>query len=234
MLDFIISDITGYVYWLSNVAQEKGKYKLTNPIPLEIDTWPLKVRWRTRPVAWPAEPLPHLVMTDDEGFLSLYRRDLIQGESNLKQPERLLFDDGSEIKLDGPGGYNGRGKFYRVDWNRDGIWDIITGQPARGGINRNIVDIDMPREPRAAVSVLINIGTNQNPVFSRPQTVRLANGENIYFGNHSCAPSPYDLNSDGWDDLFIGEESGTVRYYHRSVFEDDSQLLNIPMSLSCL
>ncbi len=225
-LDVVISDITGYVYWLRNIAEEKGGIKLTAPIPLEIDTWTLKVRWRTRPCVIPGKRLPNLITTDGEGFLTFYERDLMQGHSNLKEGRRLLDEAGQEIKIDGPSGYNGRGKYYLCDWNRDGVYDLITGQPARSGISKDL-KFDLPREPRATVSVLINKGTNESPVFATAKTLKLANGENIFFGTHSCAPAVYDVDGDGWDDLFIGEETGWVRYYNRSMFEDDSQLITI-------
>jgi hypothetical protein len=171
-----------------------------------------------------------MITTDPDGFLALYERNPVMGESGLKDGQRLTDEAGNEIKIDGPGGYNGRNKFYTVDWNRDGVMDIICGQAGRSGINKDL-KFDMPREPRATAALLINIGTNKLPVYKAAQTLKLANGENIYFGTHSCAPAVYDYDGDGWDDLFIGAETGWVHCYNRSLFEDASQFLKIPVDI---
>ncbi|MFI4911664.1 MAG: LamG domain-containing protein [Sedimentisphaeraceae bacterium JB056] len=229
-IDILTSDITGYVYWLCNMAEEKGEYKFSDPIALEVGSWPLKVRWRTRPCVIQGESSLNMITTDEDGYLALYERNPIMGKSNLKKAQRLLDEAGNEIKIDGPGGYNGRNKLYSIDWNRDGVMDIVCGQAGRSGISKNL-KFDMPREPRATVAVLINSGSNDVPVYKTAQTLKLANGENIYFGTHSCAPAVYDFDGDGWDDLMIGEETGWVCCYNRSLFEDKSRFVNIPMDI---
>ena len=76
--------------------------------------------------------------------------------------------------------------------------------------------------------MLINVGTNKNPVFAPAVPLTLANGEKLYFGTHSCSPSVMDVDGDGHEDIFIGTERGFVRCYNRSLFEDRSQIISIP------
>lgn len=227
-LDVVVSDITGYVYWLWNHGT-KQQPELADPQPLKVGTWPLKVRWRTRPAMVPGKPLPDLLTSDDEGFMTLYRRDRLQGPEHLVAGEPVLDQAGQKIKLDGPSGYNGRTKFFITDWDRDGVWDVLAGEPGRSGIRAQDL-LSIPREPRATVVWWKNVGTAEKPVMATAQTLLLANGERLEYGVHSCAPTVLDVDGDGWDDMFIGSETGFVHYFNRSTFEDASQLISIPAS----
>lgn len=226
LLDVVISDITGYVYWLWNRGTET-QYDFSPPVPLKVGSWNMKVRWRTRPGILPTDTLPNLIMTDEEGYLALYRRDRIQGPDILMPGERLLNEAGESIKLDGPSGYQGRNKFFVTDWDRDGLYDLVIGQPVRSGIGKDH-PFSMPREDRATIVWMRNIGSNHLPVYALPEVLRLANGERLEYGVHSCAPALYDVDGDGWDDVFIGAETGWIHYFHRSLFEDDSQIIDLP------
>jgi len=223
--DIVASDITGYVYWLPNQSKTATGYELGQAIPLEIDG---KVRWRTKPSVFrDGDNLPYIVTSDPDGFLSMYKRDWIQGPSALAAGERLEFKNGGEIKIDGPSGYNGRNKLFATDWNSDGKTDILIGQTRRSGISH----FDLPRSESATVVLMLNTGSNAHPVFAAPEPLLLADGSELSFGTHSCSPSVYDYDGDGHDDLFIGAETGFVHCYNRSLFEDGSQIIKIP---SCL
>ncbi len=229
--DVVLSDITGYNYWLKNIAPRKNDYEFADPQYLDIDTWPLKNRWRTRPAMWYTDKnlkTPSaLVTSDPEGFLTLYPRDLIKGPAALAPGKRLKFTTGSDIKLDGPSGYNGRSKFCAVDYNTDGITDLLVGQPRRGMTNAG-QRYDLAVEPYAYVAILINAGTNAEPVFKPARTLALADGEKLYYGTHSCSPAVWDYDGDGRQDIFIGTERGYVRCFNRALFDDDSQIISIP------
>lgn len=227
-LDVLCSDITGYVYWMKNTAPPGELPRLNAPEPIRVGTWPLKVRWRTRPAVAPSEDggLPRLVISDEEGYLALYERDPMMGESHVTPGERLLDASGDPIKLDGVSGYNGRSKPIVTDWDRDGRWDVLLGQPNRGAILRDH-PFSLPRFEQATVVLLRNVGDNDQPVLAPAELLRTADGEPLTFGNHSCAPAVYDADGDGWDDLFIGAETGFVHYYHRSLFEDATRFIRV-------
>lgn len=229
--DVVASDITGYVYWLPNRADNKTGCELGKLVPLEVDGVPLKVRWRTRPcVFYDENNVPFIITSDPEGFLALYRRDPLQGPSALAAGERLPFENGNDIKIDGPSGYNGRNKFCATDWNSDGKTDLLIGQTRRSGISQH-KRFDLPRSESATVVLLLNVGSNTHPIFDVPKPLLLADGNELAFGTHSCSPSVFDYDNDGHDDLFIGAETGFVHCYNRSMFEDDSQLIKIPSSM---
>ncbi|AQQ69852.1 hypothetical protein SMSP2_00186 [Limihaloglobus sulfuriphilus] len=230
--DVVLSDITGYNYWLRNISRDKGGYEFTSPQQLQVDTWPLKIRWRTRPAMWYFEQedkMPPAIVTSDEyGFITMYERDFIEGPAGLKPGTRLKYTDGREIKIDGPSGYNGRSKFCAADYNGDGRLDLLIGQPRRGGLINAGRRYDLADADAAYVALLINAGSNRQPRFEPAKPLTLANGEILYFGNHSCSPAVMDVDGDGKLDVFIGTERGYVRCYNRSMFEDSSQLISVP------
>ncbi len=229
--DIVTSDVTGCVYWLANHAKTTGGIELGKPVPLEIDGWPLKVRWRTRPAIFRDEnDSPFLITSDPDGFLAMYKRDWIQGPSALTAGERLTFQNGDDIKIDGPSGYNGRNKFFATDWNSDGKTDLLIGQAKRGGIPADR-RFDLPRTESATVILMLNEGSDSRPVFGQPEMLLLADGSDLPFGTHSCAPSTYDYDNDGHEDLFVGSEIGIVHCFNRSLFEEGSQLIQIPAHL---
>ncbi len=230
-LDIVASDVTGYVYWLSNFATEKGTYRFSKSAPLEIDCWPLKVHWRTKPaIFYDSKNEPYLVTDDTEGFLAMYKRDWIKGPCALLKPERLKDKYGRDIKIDGPAGYNGRNKIYATDWNNDGKTDILIGQPRRGGINAKL-RFDLPRSEDATIVVLINVGSNDKPIFEKAKPLLLANGNSLNFGVHSCAPATYDYDNDELVDLFVGVETGFVHVYNHLMFTDAHRIIRIPPTL---
>ena len=226
--DIVASDITGYLYWLPNFAEKPGGCALGKPVPLEVDGWPLKTRWRTKPAIF-REPdgSPFVVTSDPEGFLAMYKRDWIQGSSALKPAERLKFRDGREIKIDSISGYNGRNKLLAADWNGDGKTDLLIGQTRRSGVSQE-KRFDLPRSGNATVVLMLNTGSNTHPVFAKPEPLLLADGSELAFGTHSCSPSVFDYDGDGRDDLFVGAETGFVHCFNRSMFEDASQIIAIP------
>lgn len=88
-----------------------------------------------------------------------------------------------------------------VDWNNDGKKDILVG--SRSG----------------EVSVFINMGTNQSPLFGAE--VKLNSGD-LDVGSYS-SPAIVDWNGDGKKDLVVGNQSGKV-YVFLNIGQDNSPL----------
>jgi hypothetical protein len=80
-----------------------------------------------------------------------------------------------------------------VDWNNDGKKDVLCG------------------EASGRIYLLINTGTDANPVFSGKEFVKDGGG-NLDPGGVS-APTVCDLNRDGKKDLLIGETYGKLHFY---------------------
>ncbi len=82
---------------------------------------------------------------------------------------------------------------FVVDWNNDGKKDVICG------------------ESSGRVQLLLNTGTDANPVF--PSRVYVQDGVfNLDMGDES-SPWAADWNRDGKKDLIIGDDYGEVFYY---------------------
>ncbi|MBN1309707.1 MAG: VCBS repeat-containing protein [Chitinispirillaceae bacterium] len=83
--------------------------------------------------------------------------------------------------------------FVVYDWNRDGLFDIVTG------------------EENGCLSVFLNTGTGQVPLFGPAKSIRGTEGS-ICIGS-KAAPFVVDWNNDGLKDLIIGSEDGFVTLF---------------------
>jgi hypothetical protein len=88
-----------------------------------------------------------------------------------------------------------------VDWNNDGLLDILIGNEyADQGIR-----------------LYLNSGTPGNPVLTTWSYVQ-SNEEIIK--RRRCTPQVYDMNGDGRKDLIMGEHDGKVYYYENTGIDD--------------
>lgn len=92
-----------------------------------------------------------------------------------------------------------------VDWNNDGKKDVLCG------------------EDNGRVYLLINTGTDGNPVFATSNFVQ--NGAaDLDVGSRS-SPAVVDWNADGKKDLLVGETGGRI-YYFENTGTDDNPTFN--------
>ena len=80
-----------------------------------------------------------------------------------------------------------------VDWNNDNKKDLIIG------------------ESLGNVFLLINTGSDENPVFSASEFIEDSGGT-LDVGD-VCAPTTLDLNGDGKKDLLVGEKAGNLHFF---------------------
>ena len=125
-----------------------------------------------------------------------------------------MYEDGKTIKTHGvytPGGGDGRGrtKINVVDWDGDGLLDLLIGVgPQHGSPFRG-----------SYVLFLKNVGTNNSPVFKHPQVVLWnKQGKPLEFWRHGVHPEPVDWNGDGKYDLVAGSDQGRVWFWNREHF----------------
>ena len=140
--DLIVNSVWGKVVWYKNTgtrttpnlaaaeaidvlpggAARKPAWNCWDPVGNELVT-----QWRTTPVAidWNKDGLMDLVMLDQDGYLSLFKRVWKQGQLQLLPPDRIFVDEHGELlKLSrGDAGASGRRKFHLVDWDGDGRID---------------------------------------------------------------------------------------------------------------
>ncbi len=174
------------------------------------DGRPFKVAWRSRPdivlPGFAAAPRKSLLIMDLDGDIALAIPDA-DGSCVIAGTRKLKLADGRPIRLCGINGLWGRGHLSLVDWDGDGVEDIVFG--SNRACHRFYCGRDIKRS--SAPFILRNIGTNKDPLFAAPEPMcLLSNGCRLDFGGHNATPWVTDFDGDGRPDLFIGAENGKV------------------------
>ncbi|MCX6623534.1 MAG: VCBS repeat-containing protein [Acidobacteria bacterium] len=180
--------------------------------PLYLDGLDLHGTWRVRPGAAKLGAKMAYVALDDEDQFHLYWR---LDTFNLADGGKLRMEDGSFITANfiGAGG-TGRSKIELVDWDQDGVVDMLVGTPRHHSIPNPRTGL--PRVlglPGATVLFLKNVGTNSDPKFRFPVIFR-HNGQNIYLGQHEVGVSAGRLGGGGLN-LLVSREDGRLFLYQR-------------------
>ena len=207
--DIVLNSIIGRVVFLKNIGS-RTQPRLAEPQAIEVQ-WPqdkeaprkpkwtwwtpqgneLVTQWRTTPFAidMTGDGLTDLVMLDTEGYLSLLRRERQADGLVLLPPERVFHDaDGKPLRFnERTAGGSGRRKLCLVDWDRDGVLDILL----------NSSNADLYR----------GLGkTDSAWRFERAGTLASQNIE-----GHDVSPTTVDFDRNGIPDFLGGAEDG--RFY---------------------
>lgn len=205
LADIVFNSIWGKIEWLENVGS-RGNPKLSPPKPVEVAwegappkprwTWwtpqerELVTQWRTTPIGidWDKDGWTDLAVLDPEGYPSLYRRRPEDGL--LTPPVRIFVDsEGKPLRFnDRTAGGSGRRKWCFVDWDGDGVQDIL--------LNSQNADFWKGLGEK-----------NGQWAFRHMGTVAKQNIE-----GHDVSPSTADFDGDGWPDFLGGAEDG--RFYY--------------------
>jgi hypothetical protein len=201
--DIVFNSIWGRVQWLRNLGPRKTP-QLAAPAPIEVEwlgappkpawTWwqpqgrELATQWRTTPlvVDWNGDGLVDLVMLGPEGFLAFYERARRDGRLVLLPPRRA-FSDGAGLRLrlnSKRAGASGRRKLCTVDWDGDGLLDLL--------INSENANFLRQTERRGDKWVMMDMG-------------KLADKD---IASHDVSPTTVDWNGDGVPDFLGGAEDG--------------------------
>jgi hypothetical protein len=173
----------------------------------------LVTQWRTTPLAfdWTGNGFTDLVMLDPEGFLVLFRRESVDGNLRLLPPERVFWGENFSVTdnrhavknpasgplrlNDGTAGASGRRKIWLVDWDGDGLVDLLANSS-----NANIL-----KQTRS----------DKNRWFFRDQGPLVKQS----IQGHSTSPSTTDFNGDGIPDFLAGAEDGRIYYLRNPATE---------------
>jgi hypothetical protein len=163
--------------------------------------------WRQKPsvVDWNGNGLADMVAVDGEGYFALYERYRDEsGNPRLKKALRFAYDDGDPVSHDTiPRRTSGTNKLVVCDWRGVGAWDILVGTCW-------------------SVLHLANVGSNSDPVFARPEPLKLW-GEEIHHSRHGLAGHAVDWDGDGRLSWLAGSEFGTFLLFRRAALDGDRE-----------
>ena len=135
---------------------------------------------------------------------------------NLRDGAKLKLKDGTNIKANFlNAGATGRAKIEIVDWDEDGVKDLLVGTPRHGSIPEP--DEGLPYHTQnngSAIIFLKNSGTESHPIFEYPVMLKY-NGKKINLGQHSCAPATGFIGSGNTLNLIVGDETGRYIFFDR-------------------
>lgn len=205
---------------------------LTEPKPfVHPDGRPFLVAWRSRPDFVRAgsgfADVPHdsLVIMDAEGDLALAVPSA-SGGTVIAETRKLRYRDGGNMRVCGPNGLWGRGHLACVDWDGDGLQDLVFGT------NRACIRFfsSLPLDKRlweewyATPFLFRNVGEPGRPRFARAVPFVFARDRSaLPFGVHNATPCVTDLDRDGRPDLLIGAENGKVYFFgHGEIVPSDA------------
>ena len=169
----------------------------------------LVTQWRTTPLVYDfnGDGLLDLAMLDQQGYLALYARKKIGEQFTLEPPERAFFGtNGCEWESNGklvnkePGalrlnigeaGKSGRRKLSVVDWNSDGLSDLLVN-----GKNATLFQ-----------------GVKSTP--GRVSFQEVGDLADLKLAGHDTSPTTIGWQKNGPRHLLIGAEDGFLYYAER-------------------
>lgn len=211
--DLIVNSIWGKILWYENIGTRtnpqlsaaksvKVEWETNTPKP-QWNWWDpedgtLVSQWRTTPVAidWTKDGLIDLVMLDHEGYLTLFRREKSHHETVLLPGARVFRLEGEVNPLqlnNGYAGSSGRRKISVVDFDGDGLLDILIN-------SKN-------------ATFLKNIGQENGVTIFRDMGLL----DERQLAGHTSSPTVIDLSNNGIPGLLLGAEDGFL-YYKENPF----------------
>ena len=182
-------------------SNELSKGESAYPFQADEAFW-----WRQKVgvVDWDRNGMADLVAVDGDGNFVLYERYRDRdGELRLRLSRRFTYEDGDPVTHDTiPRKTSGTNKLVVCDWRGVGKWDILLGTCW-------------------SVLHLANVGSNAEPVFARPEPLKLW-GEPIHHSRHGLAGHAVDWDGDGRLSWLAGSEFGTFLLFRRAALDADA------------
>ncbi|WP_432798309.1 FG-GAP repeat domain-containing protein [Poriferisphaera sp. WC338] len=216
LLDIIFNSILAEITVALQVP-DQSELRFEEPRVLKCNGLELHLVWRTQPAVtdWNTGKQTCIIVNDEKNQL---RRFWQADDDNVYRGDVLRLTDGRPIQAHSrrAAGQWGRTKLQAVDWDGDGLVDLLAGTgrsaaiPGPGGYPDDVYTGD---RRQASVLFLRNAGTKTHPVFEYPKVLHFK-GTKLEFGVHSCSPLAVDIGR-GKLDLIVAMEDGSATYYER-------------------
>lgn len=196
----------------------RGNDKLSEGIPLYLDDLALRGTWRCRPgIGKMGNRLVYVTLDNDDDIHLYYRID----DYNVEEGFKLRLVDGNVINANKiRAGGTGRLKFEIVDWDGDGVKDLLLGTNKHHTIPNPETGIpwnNNKEQKGATVIFMKNVGSNHIPKYDYPKQLRYK-GEYIKLGQHACSITCAflgEINND-LPNLIVGDEKGVLYLLNRN------------------
>ncbi|MEN6533291.1 MAG: VCBS repeat-containing protein, partial [Bryobacteraceae bacterium] len=184
---------------------------------LYLDGLDLHGTWRVRPGVGKMDGrVAYIALDDQDQFHRYWRID----DFNLSDGGKLLMEDGSAITANFLGaGATGRSKIELVDWDGDGVMDLVAATPKHHSIPNP--EKGLPRAlgmPGTSVLFLKNTGTDREPRFRFPVALR-HKGLPIHLGHHEIGASVGPLGPGNRSNVVVSRENGWLYFFQRENIE---------------
>ena len=173
--------------------------------------------WRCRPgVGTMSGKYVYFTLDDQDEIHRYFRED----DYNLTDGGKMKLTDGSSIKANWlEAGGKGRLRFEVVDWDGDGVKDLLLATNMHHMIPDTVRGIPWshPKPLRGATLLFLrNAGTEADPVFEFPKQLKYR-GELVRFGHHGCGASTGMIGkiTDGLPNVVVGDERGSLYLLER-------------------
>lgn len=213
LLDLVTGDSRGKFMVYLNIGT-KTIPKLDREHTLYIDGMDMYGTWRTRPgVGKLGDRMAYITLDRDDEFHLYWQLD----KYNLEDGGKLKIGE-KPIRASALGGGTvGRAKFEIVDWDGDGIKDLLIGTYGKQSIPDTLTGLPVNMKPKRGSTILFmkNIGTNVKPNFEFPKVLKFK-GKNISLGGHEIGGCVAAIGS-GKDpmNLVVGIETGVFIFYDK-------------------
>ena len=210
--DIVLGDSRGkFTVYINNGT--KTDPELQMPAPIYHKGLDMFGSWRVRPGVGKLNNRVAFINQDQDDELHLYWQI---DEYNVEDGGKLKLENGNYIKgAKFPAGGVGRTRIEIVDWDGDGVKDLVLGTYGKQSIPEpeNGLPFHLPKRGSTPL-FLKNTGTEEKPVYAYHKLI-LFKGKPVLLGGHECGVATGYFGPGNGLNMVIGEENGQYIFYER-------------------